>query len=154
MNQPGAAGQASSSAAPVQMARTIQPPGGTPVSRPPGGGQANLDLGVSSADIRVNPGRAGQVILVALIRNYGTVGARGANVIFRLMAGGRQVAAYGPVTFNIQASGTYQANWMTPVPPSQALQLVVSVSAAGDVNPANNQALFNFTTPQAVQARH
>lgn len=156
VSQPTASGQASNSGAPVQMARTIQPSGRTPLAVPPArGGQAYLDLSVSPSDIRIGPAsQPGQVNINVLIHNVGTVGANGASVIFRLMGGGRQIAAYGPVSFNIQASGTYGANWMTPVPPGQALQVVVSVSAVGDVNPANNQAVFNLTVPQPVPTRH
>jgi len=58
------------------------------------------------------------------------------------------------MTFSVQGSSIYQANWMTLVPAGQPLQLVVSVTAAGDANLANNQAAINFTAPQAVRARH
>jgi hypothetical protein len=181
ISQSSAAGQNSSSAARVQMARTIQPGGSTPANQtsvpgqppgaqpartiqPPGAtslnrppavrGPAYLDLSISPADIRVAPGQAGQVVVTAMVRNLGTLGTAGATVTFQLVAGGRAVAASQPIHFNIQGSGAYQANWAAAVPPGQSLQLVVMVNAAGDVNPANNQASFNFTTPQAVQTRH
>jgi hypothetical protein len=154
VSQPTAAGQASNSSAPVQVSRTIQPPGGTPLSRP-SGGLGYLDLSVSPSDIRIGPGSLpGQVVISVLIRNLGTVGANGASVIFRLLLAGKQLAVSGPMSFTIQGSGTYQARWITSVPPGQPIQLGVLVNAAGDVNPANNQAATSFTTPQTSQARH
>ena len=154
---PSVAGpQASSSPVPGQTARTIQPPGASPVNRGPSvAGQAYLDLSVSATDVRVSPSpQAGQVLVTALIRNLGTIGSNAASVVFRLIIGGKQVAISSPITFSIQGSGTYPANWMTAVPVGQAVQVIVSVNAMGDMNPANNQAAFSLAAPQPVQARH
>jgi len=108
---------------------------------------ANLDLSVTMTDIHfspVNP-RAGQsTTFTAVVRNLGTSAAQGASVMFRLLADGRQAAISQPVVFNIAAHGIFQASWSTPIPAGQHMQVVVSVNANGDVNPANNQATVAF----------
>lgn len=158
-SQPNAGAQTSSSATSTETARTILPPGST-ASAPNraasgAGGQNYLDLSISTADIRIAPTpQAGQVVFTALIRNLGTVSTGQASVIFRLTAGSQALAVSQPIYFSIPGSGTYQAHWTTPTPVGQNLRLTVSISAAGDVNPANNQAAFNFTAPQPVQTRH
>jgi len=92
----------------------------------------------------VNP-RAGQsTTFTAVVRNLGTSAAQGASVMFRLLADGRQAAISQPVVFNIAAHGIFQASWSTPIPAGQHMQVVVSVNANGDVNPANNQATVAF----------
>jgi len=112
-----------------------------------------LDLSVSPADIRITPTAAGHVAVTALIRNTGTMGTSAATVSFRVAAAGRQLAASQPIGFSIAANGVFQTSWTTPVPPGQNLQLSVSVSAGGDSNPANNQAVLAFTAPAAVTSR-
>ena len=116
-------------------------------------GSGRLDLSISAADIRVTPNGAGQVAVTALIHNAGNMGTGVATLTFRVVAAGRQVAASQPIGFSIAGNGVYQASWTTAVPPGQSMQLSVLVSAGGDANPANNQAVLAFTTPPAVASR-
>ena len=110
---------------------------------PAQGVEAGIDLSVSMTDIRFTPAtlRPGQAVsFSALIRNLGTVAVQGAQVSFRLMVDGRQAAISQPFAFNISGQGTFLANWSTLIPPGQQMQIIVAVTANGDLNPANNQA--------------
>jgi len=117
--------------------------------------QANLDLSVSPQDMHCNlaPSRPGQsttvnATLTALVRNLGTSGVQSATVVFSLIAAdGRQAAVSQPVAVSIAGRGTYMASWSTVLPMGQQVQIVVTVAANGDVNPANNRAVLSFATP-------
>jgi hypothetical protein len=85
-------------------------------------------------------------VFAALIRNLGTANVQGAAVVFNLFASGVQVGASQPVSFNVSGHGTFQANWSAPIPPGQHYQLVVTVTARGDVNLANNRAALAFAS--------
>ena len=109
--------------------------------------QVNVNLSVSSGDIRFSPTppRTGQsTTFTAVIRNNGTSAAQGASVVFRLIADGRQVAVSAPQPFNIAGRGTFQASWSTAIPMGQQMQLVVSVTANG----VNNQGTVSFAVPR------
>ena len=109
--------------------------------------QVNVNLSVSSGDIRFSPTppRTGQsTTFTAVIRNNGTSAAQGASVVFRLIADGRQVAVSAPQPFNITGRGTFQASWSTAIPMGQQMQLVVSVTANG----VNNQGTVSFAVPR------
>ena len=146
-------GPRSAGATASQANATTQVPASVSPNRAALPSSGRLDLSIAAADIRVTPNGAGQVTVTALIRNTGNMGTGAGTVTFRVAATGRQVAASQPMGFSIAGNGVYQASWMTPVPPGQSLQLSVLVSAGGDANPANNQAVFAFSTPPAVASR-
>ncbi|HEY6968743.1 MAG TPA: hypothetical protein VJA94_06050 [Candidatus Angelobacter sp.] len=152
-NQIERPGPRSASVSPAQANGRVQAPPPAPPMSAGLPSNARFDLSVSSADIRITPTAAGHVAVTALIRNTGTMGTGAATVSFRVAAAGRQLAASQPIGFSIAANGVFQTSWTTPVPPGQNLQLCVSVSAGGDSNPANNQAVLAFTTPAAVTSR-
>jgi hypothetical protein len=52
------------------------------------------------------------------------------------------------MSFNVSAGGTFLASWSTTVPASGQIQIVVSVAANGDVNPANKQAALSLAVSQ------
>ncbi|HXY23809.1 MAG TPA: hypothetical protein VEI73_04115 [Candidatus Acidoferrum sp.] len=135
--RPGPGGMATNA-----LPSTISRPGGAaPVA------EGAIDLSVSMPDIRFTPAtpRPGQATTFsALIRNLGTVAVQGAQVSFRLIVDGRQAAISQPLVFNISGQGTFLASWSTLIPPGQQMQIVVAVTANGDVNPANNQAALTF----------
>lgn len=132
-----------------------------PAAARPSDAHGFVDLSVSNADIRVvsNPPRPGQATSFAVVvHNLGTQDARGAAIVFRLVADGRQVAISQPLMFDVAAHGTYQGSWSSPTllsmgTGSQALQVGVVVSFAGDVNPANNAAMLSFTLAPGSQPR-
>ena len=135
--RPGPSGMATNA-----LPSTISRPGGpAPVA------EGGIDLSVSMPDIRFTPAspRPGQATTFsALIRNLGAVAVQGAQVSFRLIVDGRQAAISQPLVFNISGQGTFLASWSTLIPPGQQMQVVVAVTANGDVNPANNQAALTF----------
>src|SRR5262249_54038485 len=113
----------------VQAKMTAQPVALRPVNAAPLAAAGQPDLSVAAADIRVTPGSAGQLSVSAVIRNLGAQNALGANVTFRVMAAGRQVAASPAIGFSVAAKGAYQASWSAQVPAGQSLQLNVIVAA-------------------------
>jgi len=111
---------------------------------------------VSTADIQLNPGlpQPGQwTTFTALVHNLGVSVAQGASVSFKLVTDGRQVAVSQPFVFSIAGHGTFTAVWKTQVPAYQHGEVVVSVTANGDVNAANNQAVLSFTGPLQIPKR-
>ena len=177
--RPGPAGtpQASSSGALVRpgpngaVTPLTTPSNGIPVRPGPGGGQgalpagppksgtspasaeAGLDLSVSVPDISFNPTPLlpGQrTTFTAAVRNLGTTGTQSASVTFKLIAESGQTVASAPMTFSIPGRGVFQAVWTAVIPPGLK-QLVVFVTANGDLNPANNQATVFFTVPAQYQ---
>jgi hypothetical protein len=137
----------------TSAARTITPsPSGPaakflvpPSQNVPSGAAGKLDLGISPLDVHFLPvpAKPGQATtFTAAVKNAGTVAAQGASVVFTLVANGQQVAASQPMMFNVVAHGVFQAKWTAPLPAAANLQLVVTVVANGDVNLANNQAIF------------
>src|SRR5262249_3410321 len=141
--QTAGATQTSGAASPAQTAARVAPPWVAPSARTTPGGSApgHFDLSVALGDIRVVPGsQPGQIAFTATMRNLGISTPSGTTATFRLLSAGRLLATSQPIAFSIQGSGAYQANWTTVAPPGQSLQLVVAVNAAGDTNPANNQA--------------
>jgi hypothetical protein len=69
-------------------------------------------------------------------------------VVFKLVVNGRQAAISAPVSFNVPAHGSFLASWSTTVPAGRQIQVVVSVAANGDVNPANKQAVLSLPVSQ------
>lgn len=121
---------------------TRKPAGGIPASSP-----ATLDLAVSNQDLRVVPSslQAGQpATFTAVIRNNGSVPAQGATAVFALLANGQRLATSQPMVFNVAPHGVYQARWSTGIPTAASVQVMISVMANGDANPANNQAAAPF----------
>jgi len=86
----------------------------------------------------------------AAVRNLGTTGTQSASVTFKLIAESGQTVASAPMTFSIPGRGVFQAVWTAVIPPGLK-QLVVFVTANGDLNPANNQATVFFTVPAQYQ---
>jgi hypothetical protein len=48
------------------------------------------------------------------------------------------------MNFNVAARGSFLASWSTTIPPSPQIQIMVSVAAIGDRNPANKQATLSL----------
>jgi hypothetical protein len=149
---PGNQGQQSIATPLAQPNVQPRPGAGTPAAPNHG----SVDLAVSAADIHITPPppRAGQpATFTAMVHNLGTSGTRGAQAIFRIIADGRTAATSPPVSFNIAAYGTFQTAWTTLMPAGQRMQIVVTLSANGDANPANNQAFIQFTLPPQMPGK-
>lgn len=69
-------------------------------------------------------------------------------MVFRLFVNGQQAAVSAPTNFNVPAHGTFLASWSTTIPASRQIQIVVSVTANGDVNTANKQAALSLAVSQ------
>jgi hypothetical protein len=111
-----------------------------------------LDLAIAAQDVHLlpTPPRAGQTaIFTAAIKNLGTLPAQGASVVFILLANGRPVASSQPIAFNLPARSVFQARWSTLIPAVAGQQIMVSVTANGDSNPANNRAVVPFSVASA-----
>jgi hypothetical protein len=125
-------------------------------SVPPANPVTGLDLSVSVPDITLNPAAPmpGQpTTFTAVVRNFGTTGTQGASVTFKLIADSGQTASSAPVIFSIPGRGAFHATWTAMIPAGQRMQLVVSVNANGDLNPANNQATVFFSVPAQLPRR-
>jgi hypothetical protein len=117
---------------------------GQPATANSTNGRAYLDLSVTSAEIRFRPAAPGQpTTFTAVVHNLGTAPAQNASVVFMLNADGR-IMTSRPSVFNIAAGGSFLASWTTPIPAGQSVQLAVQVTANGDTNPANNQAVIRL----------
>lgn len=65
-------------------------------------------------------------------------------MVFRLLVNGRLAAVSAPMNFNVPVRGTFLASWSTRIPPSQQIQIVVSVAANGDLYLATKQAALSL----------
>jgi len=154
-NLPSRPGPGSSSNAMFSSSATLpgQPNSGAPRTNAAVNSSTNpgaySDLSVAASDVHIRPAvpRIGQTAaFTALIRNLGSANAQGAVVIFGLFVNGRQVGASPPMTFNIAGQGSFQANWLAPIPAGQQFLVMVLVSARGYVNPAHSRAALAFAT--------
>jgi hypothetical protein len=129
------------------------PTGRNPAGAVPASTPGTLDLAVLNQDIHVipSPPQAGQTAtFTAIIRNNGTVVAQGATAVFSLVVNGQRVATSPPMVFNVAPHGTVPARWSTGVPAVASVQVMISVMANGDSNPANNQAAAPFAVASSA----
>jgi hypothetical protein len=163
-SRPGPNGAVTSFAAPASGAPVRPGPGGAlgtfsgsqGGAVPPANPVTGLDLSISVPDIALNPAvpMPGQpTTFTAIVRNLGTAGTQSASVTFKLIADSGQTASSAPVIFSIPGRGAFQATWTAVIPTGQKMQLVVSVNANGDLNPANNQATVFFNVPAQLPRR-
>jgi hypothetical protein len=127
--------------------------GGAP---PPANPVTGLDLSVSVPDVTLNPATPmpGQpATFTAVVRNLGAAGTQGASVTFKLIADSGLTTSSAPVIFSIPGRGAFRATWTALIPAGQKMQLVISVNANGDLNPANNQATVFFSVPAQLPRR-
>jgi hypothetical protein len=143
--RPGPAGTATTQTPPAPASSVTRAVSSTNTEGSP-------DPSVSVPDVHFNPAPYGPgqstvpTTFTAMIRNSGTSGTQGANVVFTLMAGEHQVASQ-QVPFSIAGHGTFQASWTYGAPIGPQLRLVVSINANGIANPANSQAAILFKLP-------
>jgi len=125
-----------------------------PIANAPGTPGGTFDLAIGGQDFHTAPPspRAGEpTTFTAVVTNLGTSPAQGASVVFKLVAEGRQLANSQPIPVSVAAHGQSQATWSAPFPAAPA-QMVITVTANGDANPANNQITIPLATGSATTA--
>lgn len=140
-------GQSLSGTGQLSTATTVLPPRpgqSLPAQTGSTAAQGFVDLSVAAAEIHFRPAAPGQPLqCTAVIHNIGSLGAIGASVVFTLRADGKALSS-SPSVFNVGPGGAYQASWTSIMPAGQSVQLAVQVTAKGDMNAANNQAVIRL----------